>query len=246
MNDAGTLFYQFTGFTAWRLAVGVPLDGITKREILENKTTLSILRATPFRELGRGFQPNAFKYLTSSYLQLGSTWVASRITPTELPPVVRGVMFGIFTSSMEASVKNVFNVLVTRFIQGEGWSMVWKEGPALLTKGLFPALLHRGFSSALYFGLYEPLHKKYPQHTFAVGFGVGITQVVITSPFYQAAVLQQAKPTVPPLPESLNELFKRIFKKGLAIRGIAPRLVHSALTSGPLMYLLEKHQLIHR
>lgn len=267
MIDAGTLFYQFTGFTAWRLAIGVPLDGITKREILEKKTTVTVLRTTPFLELGRGFQPNAIKYFSSSYLQLGSTWVASYITPTDLPPAVRGALFGLFTSSIEASVKNVSNVLVTRFIQGDGWSVVRKEGPALLTKGLSPALLHRGFSSAFYWGLYEPLHKQYPHHTFTIGFGVGIIQVVASSPFYVAAVLRQAKPPHPehlsrlyshmfktgvvkrnlaPQQKNLAALIQHVFKTGLVKRGIVPRLVHSALTSGPLMVLLEQNKVIHR
>lgn len=249
MVDYTVLF----SFPFYRLAVGVPLDGITKREILEQTTTWRVIRSTPVLELRRGFQPNAVKYLTSSYLQFGSTWVASYATPVELPPAMRGIMIGMITSSMEASVKNIWNVLVTRFIQGQGWSVLKQEGTALLTRGLSPALLHRGLSSSIYWGLYEPLHKRYPEHTFAVGSGVGVFQVCATAPFYITAVRRQAKlkEGEPPLPKSLTDLFKLIARtegvgRGLFLRGVVPRLVHSALTSGPLMFTLEKYNLIHR
>ncbi|MGH2613050.1 MAG: hypothetical protein ACRDFB_08400, partial [Rhabdochlamydiaceae bacterium] len=244
-------FSYFTGFTVYRLGIGVPLDGLTKREILEKTTPLKIMQTTPILELRKGFQPNAIKYFTSSYVQVGSTWIASHATPTQLPPTLRGAMIGMITSSMEASVKNVWNVLVTRFIQGEGWSVLQKEGASLLTKGLSPALLHRGSSSILYWSLYEPFHKKYPNHPVEVGLSVGIFQVCSTSPFYVAAVVRQAKPGDKLLPKSLIALFRLIAKnegvgQGLFLRGLAPRLVHSILTSGPLMFLLEKYKLIHR
>ncbi|MBP7075234.1 MAG: hypothetical protein KBA81_07620 [Rhabdochlamydiaceae bacterium] len=248
-----SFFSYFTGFSAYRLAIGVPLEGVTKREILERKTTLKVIQSTPVLELRRGFQPNAIKYLSSSYLQIGSTWLASSLTPTQLPPTLRGVLIGVLTTSMEASVRNVWNVLVTRFIQGDNWNVVQKEGVSLLTKGLSPALLHRGFSSTVYWGLYEPLHNRYPGNPFGVGFAVGIIQVLSTSPFYIATVRRQAKlnPGEAPLPKSLRDLMKQIAKsegvvRGLFVRGLTPRLIHSTLTSGPLMFMLEKYHIIHR
>ena len=241
----------FTGFAAYRLAVGVPLDGLTKREILEKTTTWKVLQTTPVFEFRRGFQPNAIKYFTATYLQTSSTWIASNAIPTKLPPALRGVMMGITTSSLEVSVKNVSNVLVTRFIQGQGWNVIRQEGASLLTKGLSPALLHRGLSSSIYWGFYEPLHHHYPNHPFWVGLSVGIFQVCLTSPFYITAVQRQAKISEKTPPKTLINLFRLIAKneglrRGLFLRGLMPRLVHSALTSGPLMFLFEKYNLIHR
>ncbi len=253
MSNAADFLYAFTGFTAYRLVIGIPLDGLTKREIIYRSTTWKVLQSTPLLDYRKGAQPSALKYFSTSYVQLGTTWVASWITPTGLPPTIRGAMIGTITTCLDTSVKNVWGVLATRFIQGEGWEVLQRERFSLVTKGLSSAMLHRGLSSTIYWSLYEPLHKRFPEHTFGVGFGVGIFQVCSTAPFYITAVRRQAKlkEGEPPLPKNLWGVMKEIARtegivRGLFLRGLFPRLIHSALTSGPLMYLLEKFKLIHR
>lgn len=253
MGTTTDLISTFTGFTAYRLIIGIPLDGVTKREIIDRSTTWKVLQQTPLLDYRRGAQPNAIKYFSTSYVQLGTTWCASWITPTGLPPSIRGAMIGTITTCLDTSVKNVWGVLVTRFIQGEGWDVLKRERFSLATKGLYSAMLHRGVSSTIYWSLYEPLHKRFPEHTLGVGFGVGMFQVCSTAPFYITAVRRQAKPKegTPPLPKTLLGLMKEIARtegvvRGLFLRGLFPRLIHSALTSGPLMYLLEKYKVIHR
>lgn len=238
----------FTSVTAYRFAAGFLLDPLARREILLDATTRKVLQTTPLIEMRKGFQPTAIKYFTASYLQAASIWAATRMTPTDLPPAVRGVMFGVITSAIEASVKNSQNVLVTRFIQGDKWSVIRKEGPLILTKGISPTVLHRMFSGCVFWGLYEPLKQKFPDQTMLIGLGVGQVQVVVTSPFYNLATLMQAKQTSPTTMWGHVKELKQTqsLTRMLIGRALFPRAVHSLLVSGPWIWVLENFGMIHR
>ncbi|MGD0664623.1 MAG: hypothetical protein ABSA17_02685 [Rhabdochlamydiaceae bacterium] len=243
----------FTVFTGWRLIIGWPLDGLYRREIIQDASTLKVIRSTPLSEFKRGFQPTAIKYFTATPLQITSTWFASRITPTDLPPAIRGVLFGIITSTIEGSVKNTQNVLVTRFIQGDKWNVVRKEGSALFGKGAFPTVLHRGFSSCIFWGLYEPLHKRFPNHSILVGTAVGLVQTGLTTPLANLAPLMHAKqdPNKKSHPTTMWDHVKELKKtqslaRMLLGRGLGPRGFHSLLTSGPLMGLYNYFNVVQR
>jgi hypothetical protein len=241
-------FTALTGFTAYRFAVGFLLDPFARREILLDATTQKVLQTTPLIEMRKGFQPTAIKYFTASYLQAASLWTATRMTPTDLPPAVRGVMFGVMTNVIEASVKNSQNVLVTRFIQGDKWNIIHKEGPSIFTKGISPAVLHRIFSGCVFWGLYEPFKQKFPDQTLLIGLSLGQVQVVVTSPFYNLATLMQAKQTSPTTMWGHVKELKQTqsLARMLFVRGLFPRAVHSLLVSGPWTHLLENFNLIHR
>lgn len=241
---------SFGVFIGYRSLVTTSLSGIAKREIFQNTTTIKIIKTTPFLELlGKGFQPYSLKYLTTTPVQLASFRAASSIVPLQMDPAARGAMIGFLSSGIETSVNNIWNVFATRFIQGQGWGIAKEEGVSLLTRGLLPVLMHRISSSVIFWSIYEKLHKKEnPYHPGLNGIIAGTVQVCFTSPFYIATTLRQGKN---PPQENLLLLFKKITKqegvvKGLFFRGLVPRLCLSWLTSGPLMSLIEKYNIVSR
>ncbi|HEY5259672.1 MAG TPA: hypothetical protein VIJ46_03420, partial [Rhabdochlamydiaceae bacterium] len=73
------------------------------------------------------------------------------------------------------------------------------------------------------------------------------TQVFSTAPFYIAAAYRQRIDATPEyLYRTLLHLFKTRGWQGLVFTAIAPRLVHSTVTSAPLMWLMKELNLIHR
>lgn len=238
----------FFTLSLYRALVSTPLDGITKREIFYNCSTIQVLSKTSFLELYKGMQPSMLKSLSKIAVQTSSIKLASSVIPSQLDPGIRGIAIGALSSGMEASVSNAWNVLETRFIQGQGWNVLQQEGLLILTKGLSPTLLHRALSGAVFWSTYEKLRQAVPNQPVLTGMGAGITQVCTTAPFYIAKTLRQAKN---PPTEPLWPLFKKIIKnqglvRGLFLRGLAPRLILSVCTSGPLTALFEKYQIIHR
>lgn len=238
----------FLGLSLYRTCIATPLEGIAKREILFKSSTIQVVSNISFLELYRGTQPNALKFLSRTVVQISSVKAASLAVPSQLDPAIRGVTIGCLSAGMETSVNNIWNTLGTRFIQGQGWKVIRQEGLLLLTRGLSPALLHRSLSGAVFWSAYEKLHQAAPKYPALTGMGAGIIQVCITAPFYITTTLRQAKN---PPTEALGPLCKKIIKnqglaRGLFLPGLAPRLTLSICTSGPLMALFEKYQIIHR
>jgi hypothetical protein len=224
-------FLSFFGLSLYRSVIATPLEGIARREIL-----------------WKGFQPNSLKYLTRTGVQISSLACASWIVPSQIDVTVRGALLGIVSSTMEATVNNGWNVLVTRFVQGQGWGVIKQEGLHFLSRGLSPALMHRSLSGSIFWGTYETLHQINPQHPAITGMGAGIIQVGCTAPFYIATTLRQGQNRPP---ETLLFLFKNRVQhqgwiKGLFLPGLVPRCTLSLLTSGLLMTLLEKYRIIQR
>lgn len=243
-------FLSFSALSIYRTSLTTPLEGITKREILSESptTTVKVIRSTPFIDLWKGLQPNSLRTFTKTYTQIASFKVASWSVPTQLDPGVRGILIGTLSSGLEAGVTNAWNVLITRFIQGQGWGVIKQEGPRLLSKGFIPAFIHRSSSGSIFFGVYEKLNQVYPNHPAWSGVCAGLVQVTLTSPFYITTVLRQGKN---PPSERLVPLIFKIGKtqgwmRGLVFRGLIPRSIQSVATSAPLMILLEKYGILHR
>jgi hypothetical protein len=154
---------------------------------------------------------------------------------------------GILSNGMETGLANVWNSLRTRFIQGEDWRVLKEEGASVLTKGLSSALVHRMLSGAIFWSVYEQLKEKYPSHGKTVSAMTGVVQVILTSPFYIAATFRQRKGASSEyLHRTLFHLFKTQGMRGLFLPALAPRIVHTLVITPPLMWLMEKIQLIHR
>jgi hypothetical protein len=230
-----------------RAGVGTPLDAVATREILLRKSTLQVIREMTLPDFWKGFQPNLLKFVTRTPAQFCSVKIASSIAPIDFDPAVRGIFIGVLSNGMEIAVLNGWNSLRTRFIQGEGWRVLNKEGASLLTKGLSSAFAHRALSGAIFWSVYEKLKDKYPSQGAAVSTFSGVVQVISTAPFYIAAIHKQGKGAAR---EHLHRTIIHIFKTQgigrLFLPALAPRLAHSALTSAPLMWMMEKLQLIQR
>ncbi len=229
-----------------RAAVGTPLEVVGTQEILQRKSTLQVLKETALANYGKGFQPNALKFITRTPVQAFATHFFSSNIPTDLHPAVRGFTLGLLTSGSEAFLFNLFNATRTRFIQGQKWRNI---GPSVVTKGLTAAWSHRALSSAIFFSVYEPLKAKYPSHGMAVSTCAGVVQVVLTAPFYIAAIERQRKDAVS---ESLYRTLERLAKRdgfvqALVFPALLPRLVHTFIITGFFMKLIDdKLKLIHR
>jgi hypothetical protein len=258
---------------ALRGVIATPLDNIATREILQAQTTWQIVKEMSLSdwkiiktinrsnwqtiknmrhfEYGKGLQPNVLKFTTRTPLSFFYVKLSSSAVPTHLDPAIRGVLLGVFTGGLEAASFNGFNAIRTRFIQGERWRTVLKkEGVVVLLKGLSPAFAHRAMSWAVFMGVYEKLKSRYPDPKYhvAVSTTSGFFQVVCTAPFYITAIRKQDKAASPlRLDKLIIQLYKtRGLARGLFLPAIAPRLVHSAITSAPLTWLMEKINLIHR
>lgn len=231
-----------------RAVIGTPLDAVATREILLSKTTLQVVHEMEFYDYWRGFQPNLLKFVTRTPLNFVFVNISSSAVPTHLDPGIRGVALGVLVAGMETGTINGANALRTRFIQGEGWVVLKKEGLIVLTKGLSAAFAHRALSSAIFFGTYEKLKSLFPKQGAVVSTISGIIQVLLTAPFYIAAIHKQDKKATPTrLDRLMAGLYRtRGFSRGLFLPALAPRLVHSVMTSAPLLWLMEKLQLIHR
>ncbi len=231
-----------------RALVGTPLDAVATREILLGKNTFQVMKGMSARDYFRGLQPNGAKFMFRTPMQFAAVRLSSLVVPTQLDAAVRGVCFGVLTGAFETVVFNGCNSLRTRFILGSGWNVLRTEGPSVLTKGLSAAFAHRAFSWAIFLAIYEKLRENYPSHGFAVSTASGAIQVISTAPFYIAAIeKQREKATAERLHRTLLRLMKtRGLIGGLFLPALAPRLIHSAITSAPLLWLMEKLQLIHR
>lgn len=245
-NERNVLPFLYLSF--YNAIVTTPLNGIAKLEILNNLSTRKVISETSFLKLYRGIEPNVLKALSKTAVQTSSVKLASSIVPLQLDPAIRGTMIGCVSSGIEASVSNAWNVLETRFIQGQKWNIIRKEGISLLTKGLSSALIHRVLSGTVFWGSYEKLHQHSPNHPSLAGIGAGMIQVCSTAPFYISKTLKQGKnpPNGP-----LWLLFKKRVKsqgvlQGLFLPGLIARLAQSILIGGPLVALFEKNQIIHR
>jgi len=238
----------FLYLSFYNAIVTTPLNGITKLEILNNLSTRKVISKTSFLKLYRGIEPNILKSLSKTVVQTSSVKLTSLIIPSQLDSAIRGTMIGCISSGIEASVNNAWNVLETRFIQGQKWNIIKREGLSLFTKGLSSTLIHRVLSGTVFWSSYEKLHQHSPEHPSLAGVGAGMIQVCSTAPFYISKTLKQGKN--PPI-EPLWLLFKKKIKnqglvRGLFLPGLIPRLAQSILIGGPLVVLFEKNQIIHR
>lgn len=122
-----------------------------------------------------------------------------------------------------------------------------QRGPACFIQGSSSAFLHRSASGALFWSVYEKLKEQNPSHPMLVSTFSGTVQVVLTSPFYITAIYRQRKEAPQEyLYQTTMHLFKTRGLPGLFLSALGPRLVHSAITTYPLMWVMEKLQLIHR
>jgi hypothetical protein len=231
-----------------RGVTATPLDAIATKEILQSQNTLQILKEMTQRDYWSGFQPNLGKFTTRTPLSFIYVKFSSSLIPTHLDPVIRGITLGILTGGMETITFNGWNSIRTRFIQGDRWSILKTEGLIILTKGLSAAFIHRAFSGAIFYGVYENLRARFPDQHSAVSTASGFTQVACTAPFYISAIHKQSKTQSPiRLDRLMVQLYRtRGFARGLFLPALAPRLALSAITSAPLMWLMEKLHLIHR
>ncbi len=233
-------------FGVAQAAIGTPLDVIATREILDRKKTLQILKETAVKDYGKGFQPNMLKSTTRTPIQFLAANFFSSIIPTNAPPVVRGFTFGLLASISETFLFNAFNATRTRFIQGQKWKDL---DSSVLFNGFSATLCHRILSSSIFFSIYEPLKTKYPSQGMAVSTCAGIFQVLLSAPFYIAAMEQQRKEA---MPESLRHTLVRLKKRNgfvreLVLPALIPRLVHTIAITGLFMKLIDdKLGLIHR
>jgi hypothetical protein len=233
-------------FGVAQAVVGTPLDVVATREVLNCKNTLQIIKETPVKDYGIGFQPNILKSITKTPIQLLAANFFSSIVPTDIHPAVRGFTFGLLASVSEALLFNAFNSIRTRFIQGQTWKDI---DPSVLLKGFSATLSHRVFSSAIFFSIYEPLKAKHPSQGMAVSTSAGVAQVILSAPFYVAAMEQQRKEAVSePLRYTLVRLSKRDgFLRGLIFPALIPRLAHTIAITGLFMKLVDdKLGIIHR
>lgn len=238
---------SFGTFGIARALVVTPFEGCAKKEILLKATTSEVIRSISFLSLWKGVQPNILKFSTRTPVQIGSVKLASSLLPP-MDPTIRGGLIGLFSSGLEATVNNSWNVFVTRFVQGQGWRVIKQEGFPLLYKGLSPALAHRSLSNVIYWSSYEKFHQLNPNNSALNGIIAGTIQVCLTAPFYIATTLRQG---INPPKENLFSLFRNIvndqgFARGLFFRGLVPRLLQSWLTSAPLMMLIEKYGVVSR
>jgi len=256
MSDGSISYYwskfgAYAAFPTYRIVAGFPFYTTGKREILSNTHALDVIKL--FREkkgeFSKGFKPYAGLCLTF-YTQPATTFAATKLVPTDLSPATRGFLIGWLTSSFDAALKNPLNSIFVRVIEHQKPSEMIKEGPRLLWRGITFNLLHRWSSGIVFWSLYEPLHKRMPDRPLSIGFAVGLIQTAATSPFYIAYTLSQSKfdpfPGTYPIAYLRNVARTRGVWKGLFLRGLLPRSLHSAITSAPLMYILEKYNLIHR
>ena len=246
-NASYWLYLSPIGAGFLRAVVGTPLDAVATREILHHQNTSQVVRTMKFLDFWKGFQPNLLKFTTRTPIQFGSVKLSSWIVPTGYDPAFRGIIIGTLSSGIETTVINGFNSLRTRFIQEDGWKVLKQEGAPVLKKGLSSALLHRILSGAIFWGIYEKLKNEYPSHGTAVSTLSGVVQVISTAPFYITAIYRQRKGAPR---EHLYRTFWHLYTtqtmRGLILPALAPRLVHSAVTSAPLMWLMEKLELVHR
>lgn len=152
-NEYNVLPFLYLSF--YNAIVTTPLNGVTKLEILHNLPTREVISKTSFLKLYRGLEPNILKALSKTTVQTSSVKLASSIVPSQLDPAVRGTIIGCVSSGIEASISNAWSVLETRFIQGQKWSVIKKEGVFFLTKGLSSALIHRVLSGIVFWSSYE-------------------------------------------------------------------------------------------
>lgn len=242
-------FSTFTALGVYRFTIGVPLDFLTKTQIMTHS-----LSGVQLKDLRLGYQAKIVQYLFVKQVEAYTTTLASHIVPIDLPPAMRGLMMASLATPVDVFIRNGVNATHTRLVQKQSLREVIQEVRHIWLKGYLSTLGHRLVSSWSFMGPYMYLHEKFPDHPAAVGAFVGVgIQVPITSPFYVTAVLRQAKraPEDPALPPSLWGLMKHVSKtegaiKGLFLRGLGLRCLHSALTSSLVMHYYEKYNLIYR
>jgi hypothetical protein len=226
-----------------------PFDNVATREILNAQTTSQTVQQMSLADYGKGFQPNLLKFTTRTPLSFVYVYISSSAVPKEINPGIRGILLGVMTGGLETVTMNGSNAIRTRFIQGAKWKdVLQKEGTIVMLKGLTPALIHRCLSWSIFMGVYENLKSHFPNHHIAVSTTSGFCQVFLTSPFFITAIHKQDK-NQPPL--RLDKMVHQLWKaqglvRGLLLPGLIPRLGLSAITSSPLLWLMEKLNLIQR
>lgn len=247
VRSSNWIYFSPLGAGFLRAVVATPLDAVATREILHHRNTYQVIKSMEARDFLTGFQPNVLKFLTRTPAQFAFVKVASWSVPTDWGPGVRGFWIGVVSSGMETGLLNSWNALRTRFIQKEDWSVLRTEGFSVLKNGLTSALIHRSLSGAIFWTVYEKLKHQHPSQGALVSTVSGVVQVFLTSPFFIAAIYRQRKGAPREyLHHTMGHLAKTRNVSSLFFTALVPRLVHSGITSAPLMWLMEKLQLVHR
>jgi hypothetical protein len=251
MNSIESSIWNYTSaipFGVFRAAVGGPFDVFAIKNILERQTLQTIWKTTPLPYFWKGFQPNALKLGLRTPVQFALLKLTSSAIPANENRAVWGFFLGSITTVAEAILFNGLNSLKTRFIQGQGWSVLKQEGPRMLGNGFIASCCHRALSGGIFYAVYEPLKKEHPHHAVITSTLAAIVQVVSTAPFYIAAAERQSKNAVrEPLHQTIHRLFKTHgFYQGLVYPGLIPRLGHSILITGIFMRWIEHNGYISR
>lgn len=246
-------FAAITTLSIYRFSIGVPLDYLTKKQIVERWSFWNTIRSTHVMDLRLGYQAKLAQYFVLTHTDAYALGFVSKITPTDLPPALRGVIIATLSTPLEVIARNALNSAHTRLVQRQKLSHIVKDGLTIWKKGYLSTLGHRYLSSLVFMGPYMHLYNQFPEHPAAVATASGLGQVIVTAPFFVTAALRQAqpKPNDPPLPKSLWGLLKQTAKtsgivKGLFLPGLWFRGIHSIATSALVMGVMEKFKLIHR
>ena len=247
------VFSAITTLSIYRFGVGVPLDYLTKKQIMEKWSFWNTIRSTHVTDLRLGYQAKLAQYFVLTHTDAYALGVVSQITPTDLSPAMRGVVIATLSTPIEVVIRNALNSTHTRQVQRQKLVHILQDGHNVWRKGYLSTLGHRYLSSLFFMGPYMHLYDKFPKHPAAVATVSGLVQVTITAPFFVTAALRQAitNPNDPPLPKSLWGLMKHVAKtrgvmKGLFLPGLGLRSIHSIATSALVMGVMEKYKLIHR
>ena len=247
------IFSAITTLSIYRFSIGVPLDYLTKKQIVERWSFWNMVKSTHVTDLRLGYQVKLAQYFVLTHTDAYALGVVSQITPTDLPPALRGVIIATLSTPIQVIIRNGLNSTHTRLVQKQKLTHILQDGHNIWRKGYLSTLGHRYLSSLVFMGPYMHLYNQFPEHPAAVATASGLGQVIVTAPFFITAAVRQAKPNPGdlPLPKSLWGLMKQTAKtqgvfSGLFLPGLGLRSIHSIATSALVMGVMEKYGLIHR
>jgi len=236
------------GIGVARAFVGHPMQRWTYASQVQNLSAWETLSQT--KNIWAGLSAEVCKHITKTPANFLFTYAVSRAVPHNWSPHQRGFAIGGAVACLESIIiVNPLNVMRARLMEGQRLNAFFQfEGVYALSKGWDATLIHRALSGVVFFSVYEDLKKRFPDHPFWVSTAAGWSQVVTTAPFHAAMTHKQKVNGIG------NNVFKTMQKiaadqgtfQGLVGRGLAFRLFHSSMVSGPLMWVMEKLHVINR